>query len=346
MVSLIFNPDLFEFYFKKNYGIDRILRPDSAIFAFLFFQLFDNHKKLLDTLIKISLIYFIFTVVIELIPAIKAGYWTDIGADGNQIKLTYNLSFGYKLTFPTILFIYSFVFQKKKIFLLNSIIGFLLILIYGNRGAILVILIYIFLILLSLLEKYSLPKKILLISSLIVLSLLLIHYLDSIILFFANVLERFNINSRTLRLLAYGRISEDNGRDIIWDLVIDAIKQGGILGYGILGDRPFVSPIHYVGYSHNIFLELVVSFGIFGYFVILYLIIDAIKMIFFCKNKYSKQLYIIFFSVACQLLLSMSFWFVWEFWAMLAISFSYKRMEKEKNKVRLVDRFERNYKKK
>src|SRR5699024_2881528 len=152
-------------------------------------------------------------------------------------------------------------------------------------------------------------------TSLIVLTLItIILYSDLIINAIVEILERFNINSRSIAMITSGEFSNDNGRSIIWDTVIRAIKEGGIFGYGIMGDRPFIAPIHYVGYSHNIFLEIIVSFGLIGYFFIAYLVIDSIRMIFFCKDVNSRDLFAILFSISCQLLLSMSFWYVWEFW--------------------------------
>lgn len=332
LISLIANPDLYEFYFRKNYGIDRILRPDSAIFALLFFQLFDNQKDIIDLLVKYSVFYFLFLIVVDLIPSIIRGYWQDIGANGKQIKLMYSLSFGYNLAFPTIMFIYNYVVRKRNTYLFGSIIGSLLVLIYGNRGAILVLLIYILLLIIGYIRPLKPIRKFIILALLSIAIVLLIYFSDMITNNFIRWLNNHDLNSRNINLIISGKISNDNGRKVIWDTVIRAIEKGGIFGYGVLGDRPFVTPIHYVGYSHNIFLELVASFGILGYIFIIYIIIDSVYMIFHCKDKDSYDLFIILFALSCQLLLSMSLWYTWEFWAAIAVSRNYKKLLNDKNK--------------
>ncbi|WP_300409023.1 O-antigen ligase family protein [Lagierella sp.] len=328
-VSILFNPDLIEFYFRKNYGIDRILRPDSAIFAFLFFQLFDDQKEILDVLLKFSILYFLFLILVELVPAIVRGFWLDIGPNGEMIKLSYSLSFGYNMTFPTIMFIYNFGIKGKKIYLFLAILGCSIIFLHGNRGAILVTFLYICLMFLSLSMRYTLSKKLILIISLSLIAGILIYYYEPLINYLTRVLSKKNIISRNFELLLSGDISNNNGRYVIWNTVVEAIKNGPLLGYGILGDRPFIYPIHYVGYSHNIVLEMIVSFGLLGFLIILYMIVDSIYMIFFCKDRHTKDLFIILFSISSQLFLSMSFWYVWGFWATFAVSCNYKRIRRK-----------------
>ena len=133
-------------------------------------------------------------------------------------------------------------------------------------------------------------------------------------------------------MILEGSITDENGREIIWQTVIAAIKKGNILGYGVYGDRPFVFPVHYVGYSHNLFLELIVSFGAVGVLIILWIIGDAVYMFFFCRDRDWRELYMIFFAISCQLMLSLSFWYVWEFWAAVAIAFRYRWLGRRKTR--------------
>ena len=129
-------------------------------------------------------------------------------------------------------------------------------------------------------------------------------------------------------MLLKGSFSASNGRDRIWNAVIDAIRSGGPFGYGMFGDRPFVAPLHIAGYSHNLILELLVSFGVFGVVIVAYIIKDAVKMLFVCKDDDWKEIYLILFVGSCKLLLSFSFWYIWEFWAAAAVAYKYGVVQK------------------
>lgn len=153
-------------------------------------------------------------------------------------------------------------------------------------------------------------------------------YGNAIVLKLVDFLQSLGFESRTLEMIGKGEISSDSGRSMIWEAVWKAIKEGGIFGYGAFGDRPFVYPIHYVGYSHNIFLELICSFGIVGVILSIILVFASLRMILFCKDNKYKELFIIFFSISLQLLISMSLWYVWEFWAAIAIVYKYRLKEK------------------
>lgn len=325
LISILLNPALTKFFIREGYGIDRILRPDCAIFAFLFIYMFNDPKQLIKILIFYAYIYFVYLVILQLLPALKRGYWVDIGPNGQELKLRYNLSFGYAISFPTIVFLYESIKYKKIHSYIFFILGLWILLTQGNRGAVLIVFVYIFLLMLKNLKssRYYLLKLIAIFSILTILYL----YGNKIMIFIASQLNNLGIKSRNIDKILNGSFTDNNGRDLIWSTVIKAIKNGGILGYGMLGDRPFVFPIHYAGFSHNIFLELIVSFGIFGFFIILYLAYIIIRMLFFCRDENWLDIFIILLSCSAQLLLSMSFWYVWQFWAALAVSSKYIRLK-------------------
>lgn len=325
LISILLNPSLTKFFIRESYGIDRILKPDCAIFAFLFFYMFNDPKKIIDILIFYAYIYFIYLVILQLLPALKRGYWVDIGPDGRELKLRYNLSFGYAVSFPTIVFLYESIKYKKMHSYIFFVFGLWILLTQGNRGAVLIVFVYIFLLILKSLKntRYYLLKFAVMLFVLIILYL----YGNNIMIFIARQLSNLGVESRNIDKILNGSFTENNGRDIIWSTVIKAIKKGGILGYGMLGDRPFVFPIHYAGFSHNIFLELIISFGIIGVFIILYLLYIIIRMLFFCDDENWLDIFIILLSCSAQLLLSMSFWYVWQFWAALAVSSKYIRLK-------------------
>lgn len=326
LVSVLLNPALSEFYTRSNYGLDRVLRPDCAMYAFLFFSLFDDPRELKKDLHIYAYIDFIYLIVVQLMPALSRGYWIDIGPNGQEMHYTYNLSFGYSMVFPTIVFLYYSIKERKLIHILFSLAGMWCIITQGNRGSLLLPIIFVGLMTINgIIDSKDMSRKALKIIGVVLVVIVIASVGESLLNRLLEALSGRGISSRTIQTLLAGSFSNDNGRTVIWLAVLKAIREGGPLGYGILGDRPFVFPIHYVGYSHNVFLELICSLGIIGVIFSIYIIIDAIRMIFFCKDTEWRELYIILFSVSCQLMLSMSFWYVWEFWAAVAIAYKYRK---------------------
>lgn len=334
LLSVLLNPKLSWFFVRPSYGIERILRPDCAIFAFLFFYMIDDGKKLRDIIVTYAYVYFIYLVILHLIPALIRGYWIDIGPDGIETQFTYNLSFGYSVAFPVIVFLYDFIKNKKIYSLLFLMFSSWSLITQGNRGALLIVLVYVGLLIFKNIKnsKYVALKT----SMLLLFMILLIIYGKELLFYTAKSLNNLGIESRNIKKILNGSFSDDNGRDIIWSTVAESINSGGILGHGMLGDRPFVFPLHYAGYSHNIFLELLSNFGLLGILISIYLIFKIVRMLFICDNEDWYNVYIIFLSCSVQLLLSMSFWYVWQFWATLAISSKYFKLKKEKTNLQFT----------
>lgn len=328
VVSAILNQDLIPFFLRENYGLDAVLRPDSAIYAFLFFSIEEDPDSIRMVLKIFAIIEFVYLVVVELIPALLQGYWVDVGPNGEDITLSYSLTFGYMMTLPTIIFLYLAYKEQKIRYLILSLICLLCILTNGNRGALIIPLAYItFMIALRVIGNDRLFKRIGKAINLTVIAGLLFFFRDYILQALGFVLQLTGIQSRSINMIIEGTITNDNGRANIWNAVIEAIRTGGPFGYGVFGDRPFVAPIHYVGYSHNLFLELIVSFGIIGVLLILYLLMDIWRMFMVCSDDEWKELYALFLAASCQLILSESFWYVWEFWAAAAIAYKCRKMK-------------------
>lgn len=331
--SLLFNPEISEFYFRENYGIGRVFRPDGAIYAFLLFSMFDNPSDIYDTLLKSAFVILVYQIVVVLFPVLIRGYWIDISPTGNEIHLRYSLSFGYEMGYLFMIFFIAALREKKITYYFLTLICLGLNLFYGGRGSLIILLIFIFVLIVfgPLKNNESKYKKTIIICFIVLGGAILFFNYEEILYKLSELLNKYNIDSRNIDKLINGSFSEANGRDIIWNVVVEAIKNGGIFGYGFFGDRPFVAPYHIAGYSHNIFLELLVSFGLIGAFFIVYIMIDTIKMLFLCKDKEWKLIYIILFSSSCKLLLSFTFWYVWQFWAAAGIAYKYKIISKKEN---------------
>lgn len=111
----------------------------------------------------------------------------------------------------------------------------------------------------------------------------------------ASVLRRFGI--RQIRLLEYansGILLDSSGRDSFASTVWDAVKENPIFGYGLGGDRQILGG----RYVHNLFFELLVSFGVvIGSIIFIWLLVKCIRALR-CKDLARKKVVLAFFCFA------------------------------------------------
>ena len=98
--------------------------------------------------------------------------------------------------------------------------------------------------------------------------------------------ENYYSSSRTIDSLAEGEFWHDNGRFDIWRLSLLAIKENPVFGQGFFGDRLYVGEELLWGYSHNVFLEVLSHFGIFGVLLLATLLFVTFKLIASNGNCY------------------------------------------------------------
>ena len=327
LLSLGLNPALSTFYFRDPYGIYPVFRPDGAIYGFLFFAVMDDPKELKKVLVHAAYVLLFFQLVVVFLPVLRRGYWIDIAPNGEEDRMRYSLSFGYDLLLLMIIFITEGVKTKKLRFFILSILCIALFATNGGRGAVVMFVVFLVLWLLISIPDQTIAsyKKILLLGGLSVAAAGILLFWKDLTDGLLSTLKSLNLNSRNLDMILRGTFSSSNGRSMIWGNVIEAIKNGGLFGYGMFGERPFVVSIHVAGYSHNLFLELISGFAIIGLLISLYIIVDSVRMLFFSKDKEWKMLFFILFAGSLKLLLSFSIWYDWEIWAAVAVAYQYKR---------------------
>ena len=331
LINYVFFPQYRYFYFRKEYGLLRVFRPDSAIYALLFFSIIDKDEDFYYIIKNFSYFNFLKILIFVYIPRLIRGYWIDINYLGAKVTRLYSLSFGYTLIFPTIVFMYVFYRERKIKDLLLSVLCIGMIFFQGSRGALLLPILFLIFMSISNSIHYDSRKKILnKLLLAIIITMIFFIFGSQIKNVIAYIFKTLGLRSRLVTKMLTTSIFDSTGRNEIWAIVWRAMKDNWVFGYGAFGDRPFVFPEHFVGYSHNIVLEIVSSFGLFGVGILTFLLIQTIKM-FLCKDRLWRELYIVFFTISCQLFLSLSFWYVTEFWIMIAILYKYyknnKRME-------------------
>ena len=127
-----------------------------------------------------------------------------------------------------------------------------------------------------------------------------------------------------------GELLISSTRSLIYEQANYALKNMGLSIYGLFGDRLFVDSI----YVHNIFYELLLSFGyIFGGISIIALLVLIIKAIMFNKNNNLKIIAILFTtSLFLRYLVSGSFVIEGNFYIYIAIMINICINSKEKMK--------------
>ena len=331
--GIVFPENIFAMLELETWNsLECVFTLTGGIFAYAFFRLIDDPKRLYRNL-NISSFLLFFWCAIRIVSSLQKGGFNKMNVNGIASVSTYDMTVGYRLLFCSIIFsINYFKLHKNRILnLLMAGISFILMIIYGSRTAVASYILFLVLFSIFCDDFSNKTKK----NKFKVIFIFLILVLTYVILFCTDFLKdiysfliQHNFNSRILNTLING--SElDIGRTKMWTKSIELIKSNWVIGLGIYSDRTAFNI-----YCHQILLEIYLDFGIIiGTIIILYLIKNIYTMFFKCKNEYFKMIFIIFFSLSfIRLNLSSSFWQDINFWASIAIYISYRKTERRRIK--------------
>lgn len=299
-------------FYPENSSYIQVLLYDFlflGLISFVYIYSIYDYSLLLKAIYKISFIVSILCILIYLIRVFILS------------NSSYNIYFSYLITFAILVNLNRYLYHKSELkILILVILNTLIVFHVGSRGSLLCIFTYIIL-------STLFQSKLSLFFRMISLSIISIVYLyyKEILSYVNELFQKFGIYSRTLTTLTKDTIYL-SGRDLIYDNTILAIKDNYITGIGLAGDR-----LIHGTYSHNIVLEIYVTFGVFlGTFIILILLMLFIKGCIFNKDKYNKMLCIIYFSYTIPMLMvSRTLWTQIEFWILLALCIG--SLKKKKN---------------
>lgn len=319
-MTLLIHPEYYYYYTRDVVGVwDELFSPiTGCIYGFMVIVLCRNSECIwrgLQWCAGIDLVYY----TIRVITATKVGHWTGYDTAGNLIDTTYDLGVGYSIMFVTIILGCMYAEKKKIVYLLGMIYSLVLVLNNGSRGALICLGLAVFLLLvcISNRKKRNVKQK-LGVVVLFVGIILIISFLDQIIIKVGTVLRNIGFNSRTIESMLTGEFLADNGRNKITERALAAIKEGSVIGLGAFGDRPFIAPYYWWGYSHNIALEMLCDFGILlGVILLLALSCVLIKIMFSIKSSEDKYVFVVLLSSCGKLLVSDTIWGYPQFWALL-----------------------------
>jgi len=287
----------------------------SIIFDFFFMCLpcfvysysVSNYAILYKTFEKVSNLVFVMGLLISLLDFLNK---IDVG--------TYSMTLSYYLLMPSLLYLYKFLNEVSVKYFIAFLLSFISILLLGSRGPILCIAVYTITYLINNIRGKSNIKKMVFYFIAIIILLISIIFFKNILYILNQILENFNIYSRTVALLLDDDIHL-SGRENLYSGAFELIKQHPILGIGIAGDR-----YYFGGYVHNIFLEIVLNFGcFFGLLLLLLLISIFIKSIFFINRNMLNFILIFFCLGAVPLMISGSYLISAWFWIFIGISIKY-----------------------
>ncbi|MDA8220914.1 O-antigen ligase family protein [Desulfosporosinus sp.] len=325
IVTIMVHPE-YETWFKHPlYGVfDYIFRPDRALYAYFMVRIINDPKQILLNLKFVSYIFAIYGLY-KFTNAMQVGSWLTLTANGYE-ELSYSMSLGYDMMLPSMVFLYYAMRDKKPLHWALSIMCISMILVAGSRAPLLWIIVFFTVMLI----KGFITSKVKVIWGLTVPVFLLIYLkLEDLIGFLVLFLQDRGISARSIDMLLSGSISDDNGRAVIYDMSIEMIKNMGFFGYGLYGDRYVIGNYYFWGYPHNIFLEILITFGVVcGGFLIVFLLFHIVRTLIKCKDDDWLDLFLIFLVCSLKLLLSDSYWYIPEFWAAIAVVYSWNRQQK------------------
>lgn len=326
-LTLVVHPSYLEYYLRDTVGVwDELFSPVTGciygLMVVLLFRKADCLWRCLKFSGWINLIFYSFVILI------RDGNWTGYNAAGQVIATSYDLGIGYNVIFITCILLCSYLEKRRIVDLIAMVYSLFLVLGNGSRGALICFLLCVVLLVASKSKKKWTWKQKLGILVMFLLIIIAVNDFNAITIMIGRGLNRLGIQSRTITFMLTGTLTDDNGRNQITMYAVEAIMAGGIIGLGAFGDRPFIAPHFWWGYSHNIILEMVCDFGIIIGSILLLLLAIKLRRIWLApKGNAYRYIFIALLSACGKLIISDTFWGYPQFWALLGMLIMYQRFE-------------------
>lgn len=256
-----------------------------------------NWNTLQNSMIKASLIVLIVGTVLGVLVLF-----------GKATVGGYSMSLSYYMLLPMIIILNELFDNYSLKTLIFSLIALAIILSLGSRGPILCVMVFVLLKIMRPFTKLTYTKLLFFLTTFTA-TLFIVIYLDSILHYINDLLLNFGIRSRTIALFFREGVHL-SGRENIYPKIVEAIQDNPLLGIGIAGDRLITG-----GYAHNLFLEVLASFGIIVGSALLIALLYLIIKNLLTKDKQKYNMIIIWVSlgfipliVSGSYLISMNFW--------------------------------------
>lgn len=274
--------------------------------------------KCIGLLEKISLAYIILGVLyFYYVSSVVETYEMDTTVD--------QMGIAYQYLPHVLLVLYSLLKKFNILYLIGFLLGTFMIIGTGNRGSLLLIAVFLLFFFLFSGEKLVSWGRIILVG---VIAIALLN-MGSLMNLLYIVLDDMGLSVRSLIFLMDNNFMDDNGRDAVQTNLYIAMQNSPLLGYGLCGDR--VINGDYGDFAHNLYIEMIISFGPF----LGLLIFSSILVLLFLgfRNAKSNNQRFFFLLLFCcgflKLFLSSSFMGERLFYMLLGFSVALIRSHKK-----------------
>jgi hypothetical protein len=273
----MFNSYYYEYF--TNLGVDFLIVSVPWLivtYAVRDYKIFKKYLYISIVIVMVSFMVNLFVFGVEML----GGY-------------TYTQQYTYMLL-PVAIILLDAIYDKKSVinitlFLVSIIFMFSM----GARGPLVCVILY------MLLKNYVTfnfnLKKAVLNSGLLTLILVPLYvFFQDIISYLFTLFQNMNLSTRTIVRLMESSFFEDNARNLLTKYSIDLIKEYPLIGVGMGKDRMLLADkmgstnllAEAVGwYPHNIFLEILLHFGVFIGGAVILLMIRVIYISTFKSNN-------------------------------------------------------------
>lgn len=244
-------------------------------------------------------------------------FFSDIDLYGDNVAFNYmELSYA---VLPAVCGTYAYFRETRNLLsLVFTFLGLASVFNFGSRAVVLYVITFIF-------ASELFTNRRLSIGKIVTLVLLIVGYLNigSLMTSLAN--SGLFSDSRFLTKFVSNELFNHETREYIYSACRARMSTMGLEISGLFGDRPYCAG---AAYPHNIFYEVIMSFGwIFGIIFLCYLFIVMYKSL--VKGASSIIFFLFFFSVFCRFFVSGSYIIEGRFWLMLFVFISlYKKQQK------------------
>lgn len=214
----------------------------------------------------------------------------------------YSQSLTYYLLLPTIVLLSAMIERFSIKTLIPLLLSLFIMFSFGARGPL--VCVALFAVLKFVFELRAKRNRWIFIVLICILGVLVYTYYFAILQWFINLFEKLGFSSRSVSLILDNSFFEDKSRIKIYQCCLSYIANHPLWGTGLINDRIYLVNALYSGenaigtYPHNIFIEILMQFGIiFGLILLGILITLLSKCLLQKSNKASRDMILIYLAV-------------------------------------------------
>lgn len=238
----------------------------------------------------------------------------------------YHMDAAYGLL-PHVIFVAWHLFRQFSLVkLMIFVLGAFMLISFGTRGPIVCLSMFIFLFVFF---ATGFKHKVFVLVLITVCISFVVFFIEPILIFFSDLLSDLGMSDRIIKQAMLGDFLDDSGRGHLLNILVDAINQAPLHGYGLFGTWRFIGV-----YSHRIYVDFVISFGLLGgSLLLLYIIHLLYKTFCFCNKTERGFIIVLLCSSIVKLMLSELFLFDTLFFLLLGYCvgrirfYSFKRIK-------------------